>query len=54
MLILDPQAIDDGELVIASGAVKGQPRHKDFGGFRFSIKKLLALPDSVPDGGVVP
>jgi hypothetical protein len=53
MLTLDAQAIDDGELVIASEEVQGQPRFKDFGGFRFSIKKLLALPDSFPDGGVV-
>jgi hypothetical protein len=53
MLTLDPRAIDDGELVIVSGEVKGQPRVKDFGGFRFSMKKLLTLPESVPDGGVV-
>ena len=53
MLTLDSKAIDDGELVIASEEVKGQPRFKNFGGFRFSIKKLLALPDAVPDGGTV-
>jgi hypothetical protein len=39
---LDPQAIDGGELVIWSGFIQGQPPLKNFGGFRLSIKTLLA------------
>jgi hypothetical protein len=41
-ITLDPRAIDGGELVIWSGEIKGQPLLVNFGGFRLSIKTLLA------------
>jgi hypothetical protein len=41
-IALDPRAIDGGELVIWSGEIKGQPLLVNFGGFRLSIKTLLA------------
>jgi hypothetical protein len=39
---LDPKAVDGGELVIWSRPIEGQPPLKNFGGFRLSIKMLLA------------
>lgn len=52
-LTLDPRVIDQGELVILHGQVEGQPRLNGIDGFRFSIRLLLARPESVPDGGTV-
>jgi hypothetical protein len=40
-ITLDPKVITDGELVIWSGEVEGQPSLPNFGGFRLSVKTLL-------------
>ena len=41
-ITLDPQAIDGGELTIWSGPINEKPSFPNFGGFRLSIKTLLA------------